>query len=168
MTAATAVQWATLKYSPTEAKPSQKNPDWAPQHSALVTLGNGEETRIYFAQGEFSYLEKNDQVMVAWDKGRWRLGKTQTPDLMAVLAQRQQQRPQQPDNVVPIREGQSVPPQKEKPSKERIEAYVSSSMRLFRHCWNEAAASLPETCTTEDVRKVASTLFIAAQRKFGL
>lgn len=83
--------WATLKFAPAEPKPSTINPDWAPQHMATVAVDddNQTETRIYFSIGLYSHLVKGDQVMLEWDKGKWRLAKTQTPELVKLLKQRE-------------------------------------------------------------------------------
>lgn len=81
------IQWATLKFDPGE--PRTSNPEWQPQHSALVVMANGEEIRIYFNPGIYSALRKGDAVMLEYAKGKWRMAKTQTPELMQTLAARQ-------------------------------------------------------------------------------
>lgn len=83
--------WATLKFAPAEPKASTINPDWAPQHMATVAVDDEHQTeaRIYFSIGLYSHLVKGDQVMLEWDKGKWRLSKTQTPELVKLLKQRE-------------------------------------------------------------------------------
>lgn len=54
------------------------------------------------------------------------------------------------------------------PSREQIEAYIGSSARLFAHCYAEAARNLPPGCSPEDLRAIATTLFIQVARKFQL
>jgi len=84
MTTATAIAWATLDYNPKEA-PSTVN---GVEYTTQVTI-NGAKHRIYYKIGGLcDYLRQGDCCMVETVKGKWKLGKNQTPELLATLQQR--------------------------------------------------------------------------------
>ncbi|MEO1399654.1 MAG: hypothetical protein AAFV72_00180 [Cyanobacteria bacterium J06635_1] len=160
------LNFATLKFDPTEPRKSETHPDWAAQHSVKVIVlgasGQPEEHRIYFAEGELSALRKGDRVALEWRKGRWRMAKAQPTDLLTTLAQRNGHHP--PSASVPA----AVNPEKTAHSREGIEAYISGCARMMKYCLIEAEKILPQQATVEDRRSVATTLFIQAAKKFQL
>ena len=84
MTTATAIAWATLDYNPKEA-PSTVN---GVEYTTQVTI-DGAKHRIYYKIGGLcDYLRQGDTAMVETVKGKWKLGKNQTPELLATLQQR--------------------------------------------------------------------------------
>ena len=173
MTPATApIQWATLKYNPTEAKPSKAHPDWAPQHSSVAALTDGTEQRIYFAEGPLSALRKNDQVMLEYSKGRWRLAKTQTPELTALLEQRQQAPVTPQSNVAPMpqRVGEArgrQPPTLTPETLGPIKLHIAQRAKLYAFCYQRAKAELPGE-PSEAVMGAAFRLWHDAKDNFGL
>jgi len=79
--------WATLTYNP---KPAESEiPDAKPELTVAVTI-DGNKGRLYWiAGGKCDHLKKGDTVMVEWLKGKWKIAKSQTPELMQTLEQRQ-------------------------------------------------------------------------------
>lgn len=84
MTTATATAWATLDYDPKEAPSTVNGTEYTTQVDR-----EGEKHRLYYKIGGLcDYLKKGDTVMVEYVKGKWKLGKTQTPELLKTLEQR--------------------------------------------------------------------------------
>ncbi|MBW4694656.1 MAG: hypothetical protein KME27_23140 [Lyngbya sp. HA4199-MV5] len=78
--------WGKLDYNPKEATSTVNGIEYTTQLDK-----NGEKVRIYYKIGGLcDYLKKGDTVMIEWVKGKWKLGKTQTPELLATLEQRKQ------------------------------------------------------------------------------
>ena len=98
MTVTATMAWATLKYDPKPPEPSRTNPEWGPRHYASATVDGYQESeaRLYFAPGVLSALQKGDTVLVEWDKGKWKMAKQQTPELIATLQVRQANAPSSP------------------------------------------------------------------------
>lgn len=98
MTVTATIAWATLKYDPKPPEPSRNNPEWGPRHYASATVDGYQESeaRLYFAPGVLSALQKGDTVLVEWDKGKWKMAKQQTPELIAMLQVRQANAPSAP------------------------------------------------------------------------
>jgi hypothetical protein len=81
---ATTTNWATLTYDPKETS-SQIN---GTEYTAAVTIDD-QPGRLYWKIGGLcDHLRKGDTVMVEWIKGKWKIAKTQTPELMKTLEQR--------------------------------------------------------------------------------
>jgi hypothetical protein len=80
-------RWATLTRNPTEPKLSTLYPDSPPQHMVSATLDDDQKTALYlyFNAGDLSALESGDVVMVEYQKNKWRISKTQTPELISKL-----------------------------------------------------------------------------------
>ncbi len=84
MTATITTNWAKLDYDPKEA-PSTVN---GVEYTTQVDV-SGDKHRLYYKIGGLcDYLKRGDTVMVELIKGKWKLGKTQTPELLAILQQR--------------------------------------------------------------------------------
>jgi hypothetical protein len=79
-------KWATLTYDP---KPAESTiPDAKPELTVAVTIDD-EKARLYWiAGGLCDLLKKGDTVMVEWVKGKWKISKSQTPELMQALESR--------------------------------------------------------------------------------
>lgn len=163
------LNFATLKFDPTEPRTSEAHPDWVAQHSVKVAVfgpnGQPEEHRIWFAEGEFSQLKKGDRIAVEWRQGRWRMAQAQPADLLGKLAQRRGETPAAPA-APPI--PPPAPPAPQSSRREEIEAYISKCARLMKHCLCEAEKILPAQATVEDRRAIATTLFIQASKKYRL
>ena len=83
-TATTTTAWATLDYNPKEAPSTINGVEYTTQIDK-----DGEKVRIYYKIGGLcDYLQKGDTVMIEHVKGKWKLGKTQTPELLTKLEQR--------------------------------------------------------------------------------
>lgn len=81
-------KWATLTYDP---KPAKSNlPEAKPELMAGVEIDDEKVWLYWVASGLCDYLRKGDTVMVEWVKGKWKICKTQAPELMATLEQRKQ------------------------------------------------------------------------------
>jgi len=97
---ATTIAWAKLKYNPKPPERSRNYPDGMPQHyaTAVVDGYDGEDAKagLYFAMGVYSYLQVGDLVMVEWNRntGKWKFAKQQTPELLAMLNERQAANPE--------------------------------------------------------------------------
>jgi hypothetical protein len=79
-------KWAVLTFNPKDA--TSEIPDAKPELTVAVTIDD-EKARLYWLKGGLcDLLKKGDTVMVEWVKGRWRISKTQTPELMAALESR--------------------------------------------------------------------------------
>lgn len=80
-------RWATLTQNPTEPKSSKLYPDSPPQHMVSASLDDDQQTLLYlyFNQGDLSTLQSGDVVMVEYQKNKWRISKTQTPELISKL-----------------------------------------------------------------------------------
>lgn len=86
MTTAVTTAWATLTYNP---KPAESQlPEAKPELTVAVTIDNQKGRLYWLAGGLCDYLKKGDTVMVEWVKGKWKIAKTQTPELMQTLEQR--------------------------------------------------------------------------------
>ena len=84
MTTAVTTAWATLDYNPKEAPSTINGVEYTTQLDK-----DGEKVRIYYKIGGLcDYLRQGDTVMIEAIKGKWKLGKTQTPELLATLEQR--------------------------------------------------------------------------------
>jgi hypothetical protein len=139
-----------------------KEGQWGPYQSVLFESPQLPEGKIWrsmepeqaktFQRGQQAYLvpTTNKQGAPSWDI---ELIDSPAPSNVLPMPPRQQQPAAQP------RQGHS---------REEIEAYVGKCARLFRVCYDQAEQTLPATCGGEDVRAVASTLFIQAARKFNL
>jgi hypothetical protein len=130
MTATVTIAWATLKYDPKPPEPSRNNPEWGTRHFASAQVDGYEapnnEARLYFAPGVLSALQKDDTVLVEWDKGKWKMAKQQTPELIATLQQRQPTTPSAPQTPAAIaptaQSGES--PQAVQPSQGQVKRQV--------------------------------------------
>lgn len=171
MNTATATRWATLKRNPTDPRPSQFD-DCPPQHMATIQLEDDTEARIYFDEGVYSHLRKDDTVLVeAGKNGKWRLSKTQTPELMKAIAQRTNvSAPAVVPNSAPAPTHPSAATQIESDGlwsddrKRRMAREVEQSALLFRYCWDRAVLAMGEVASKEEIRAIATTLFIQAMQ----
>lgn len=175
------IQWAKLKFDPTAAQPSKQNPDWKPQHSVLVTLNDAASTeaRIYFPQGEFSGLRKDDTIMCEYRDGKWRLAKTQTPELMQLLQQRQPigTAPTAPTPVAapataPQSQGNQAPADAEKAweqllgrAAKRYSRAVDAALWIVEQKFGVNKGTVAGNVETQAVvKEIATSLFIEANR----
>lgn len=155
---------ATVKYPANEPR-NTKN---GPRINAVVTLADGTEEKFWGNPGDpvLTALRKGQTVEVFKDKkGKWQL------DTSSAQAQ--------PFPSAPaLAPGQGSAPGAartagfEVPSREVREnmlAYITFSSKLFRHCFDEAANAMQEVnLKDEDLRAVATTLYLSAVRRFDL
>lgn len=165
MTATMTTQWATLLYDPTEPKPSQINPEYPAQHMATVQMDDGTQKRIYFNVGTYSALRKGDTVMLEYSKGKWRMSKTQPPELHQKLSQRG---PATPAPVQPTTQGNAATfTPLDGDQKKAIAGYVDQMADVLAFCRKTAIAKLGDVDESA-IQAATATLFIATQRKFGI
>lgn len=152
------IQWATLKFNPTEPKTSRPG-ELPPQHSALVAAEDGTETRIYFNPGIFSQLQGNDQILIEYRQGKWRLAKTQTPELLNLLQSRQ---PAPPPAMPPMPSAQATaaPPP---PQQAQAADTVANDIELMAKIYNELGDRID--APPEVLSSLSCTIFISNKKR---
>jgi hypothetical protein len=79
-------KWAVLVFNPKQA--TSEIPDAKPELTVAVEV-DGEKTRLYWVAGGLcDLLQKGDRIMVEYVKGKWKIAKSQPPELMAALESR--------------------------------------------------------------------------------
>lgn len=141
MTTMTAPIQATCKFAARNV--STKNGD---RSNAVFTLPDSSEVTIWKDANDPSLfaIKKGDTVPLVPSGKSYKLWQQETPA----------QGTQQPT---------------EPPSRERIEAYIMSSSRLFRECHNAAVVAMADTGITDsDAVAIALQLHKQAVQKFNL
>jgi hypothetical protein len=162
------VYWAQLTLDPMD---TQTKTSTAEKTCLVQRDGQTQTDRIYWkAGGNADYLLKGDWVCLDWDGkySKWRISKTQTPELMAVLEHRQavaappapppqqppaptmQQRPPQ-THQAQATNGSPIPPQ----SPDIIEW-----IKIFEEFRRALPNAKEETC-----RAAASTVFMSRRKQ---
>lgn len=124
------------------------------QQNIVVVQDNGQESTIWFAAGHAAYTElrRGDRCQFVQDgKGKLQLVNG--------------------DKYAPVPQPQSQPQAAEisTEKKRAIAEYVAEQARLYAYCFGQASEALKlHEPNEETVRAAASTLYIAAQRKFSL
>ena len=148
------LQWATLKFDPTE--PRTSNPDWQPQHSALVVFSDNQEHRIYFNPGVLSQLQQGDTVLCEYRRGKWRMARSQPPELMEMLNQRTPAPQTANAPILPPVAAPATPVQTTQPTSRDVIEIVG----IFQ----ELRAALPDAQETT-IRVFSSTLFMQRRKE---
>lgn len=164
--------YAQLLLDPLPPRASKANPDWAPQHAVKVRVSNDaqDETHLYFLPGDLSFLKKGDKVLCSYTKGRWRLSEAQAPELLATLKARSTTTPPPMQTTEePLQEPSARVPKTEwDPDQKRaIALMIAQNADLYKFCLSEARRACEEIFkepSHEDLRAIATTLFIQAQQ----
>ncbi|WP_434684014.1 hypothetical protein [Pseudanabaena minima] len=127
--------------------------------NAVVTLDNGEEVKLWGKPDDQDLLSlrKGQAVNLIYDGKNYKLVNSQ-----------------------PVASSQTVPTSQIAPApiassnlsteqKKAIAEYIEGRADLLKYCWTTAKLKLGDVTTDEEsLRSAASTLFIAAQKKFNL
>lgn len=158
-------------------KPSKVSADYPAQHATKVavfdpTTNGTVEAWVYINEGEaMAKLPKGTRVMVEYlpDKGKYRLCKTQPPEVTAALHQAP---PPPPQTMTPAQVGYR-PSESEGPPITRA-AYLEMVERYknrYAACLNAAKAVISEAdlgdpaMLAKECCSIAATLFIEVQRE---
>lgn len=181
MNMAASTVYAYLLKDPTPPKQGQ----YGASHMVTVQLdGSGEEVKIWFDVGPLSALKAGDWVVCEWYNGKWKLSRTQAPELMAELAQRAPQQhaapPTQPPRPPMQQPAPSAPPTHSAPAaqtpapkagiwdeamKQRINAELGQRAALLAHCHRTIAAQFLDAnnnvmVSDDIIQRYATTLYI--------
>ncbi len=165
---------ATVKYPAGRIWPS-KYEDGGDRQNIMAALPNGGEERIYFpAHSPYECsLKKGDCVtLVDSGKGKLKIAIPQTCQTPATQpgnwqptthSQPQTQQPTQPQQ--PTRTHTELTPNE----KREIAAYVDEQAGLFGYCMKKASEiGRDHDLEPTDTRAIATSIYIAAQKKFNL
>ncbi len=128
--------------------------DWGERQNIVVEMDDGTEEKLYFAAGRQPHasLKRGEPVQVLYEGGKRRLLVNDKPD---TPIQQPQPQPQY----------QGLTPDQ----KRAIANYIQDQAKLMRYCLETARENFSEQVETEEsIRTLATTLFIATQRHFGL
>ncbi len=126
--------------------------DWGERQNIVVEMDDGSTEKLYFAAGRQPHasLKRGQQVQVLYENGKRRLLVNDKPDTPT--------EPPQPAY-------QELTPDQ----KRAIANYVQDQADLLGFCLKTASEKFSEQVETEEsLRTLATTLFIATQRHFGL
>lgn len=129
---------------------------YGPRLNAKVKVANGEETKLWGDPGDavLLALRKGQTIQVAKDgKGKYSLvEQAPAPGQSPVV------------EAPPLDTGEL-----DADTKSAISSYITSRADLYAFCFKQASRALEEMgATDETVKCAASTLFISAQKKFGI
>ncbi len=126
--------------------------DWGERQNIVVEMDDGSEEKLYFAAGRQPHasLKRGQSVAILFEGGKRRLLVNDKPDTPT--------QPSQPQY-------QGLTPD----TKRAIANYVQDQADLLGFCLKTASEKFSEQVETEEsLRTLATTLFIATQRHFGL
>ena len=126
--------------------------DWGERQNIVVEMDDGSEEKLYFAAGRQPHasLKRGQSVAILFEGGKRRLVVSDKPNTPT--------EPPQPAY------------QKLTPDQKRaIANYIQDQAKLMRFCLETARENFSDQIETEEsLRTLATTLFIATQRHFGL
>ena len=128
--------------------------DWGERQNIVVEMDDGTEEKLYFEKGRQPHasLKRGESVKILFENGKRRL----------VVSDQQNPPTQQPQ---PQHQYQGLTPG----TKRAIANYIQDQAKLMRYCLETARENFSEQVETEEsLRTLATTLFIATQRHFGL
>ncbi len=126
--------------------------DWGERQNIVVEMDDGSEEKLYFEKGRQPHasLKRGESVRILYENGKRRLLVNDQPAN------------QQPE---PQPQYQELTPDQ----KRAIANYVQDQADLLGFCLKTASEKFSEQVETEEsIRTLATTLFIATQRHFGL
>lgn len=128
--------------------------------NSVVTLDNGEDVKLWGKPDDQALvsLRKGQSVNLIYDGKNYKLVNSQPASLTATTAQTA------PPQAAPVTNSELS-----KEQKQAIAEYIEGRADLLKYCWTTAKTKLGDITTDEaSLRCAASTLFIAAQKKFDL
>ncbi len=128
--------------------------DWGERQNIVVEMDDGSTEKLYFEKGRQPHasLKRGQQVQLLFSNGKRRL-----------VVSDKQNPPNGPSQPQPQYQGLTPD------TKRAIANYVQDQAKLMRYCLETAREKFSEQVETEDsLRTLATTLFIATQRHFGL
>ncbi len=128
--------------------------DWGERQNIVVEMDDGSTEKLYFAAGRQPHasLKRGQSVAVLFEGGKRRLVVSDKPDT-----------PTQPSQPQPQYQGLTPD------TKRAIANYIQDQAKLMRYCLETARENFSDQIETEEsLRTLATTLFIATQRHFGL
>lgn len=126
--------------------------------NAVVTLDNGEEVKLWGKPDDQSLLSlrKGQTVNLIYDGKNYKLVNSQPASTSQPAINSQTPAPVASSEL-------------SKEQKRMIAEYIEGRADLLKYCWTTAKVKLGDITTDEEsLRCAASTLFIAAQKKFNL
>ncbi len=126
--------------------------DWGERQNIVVEMDDGTEERLYFAAGRQPHasLKRGQQVQLLYENGKRRLVVSDKP-------------------ATPTEPPQPAYQELTPDTKRAIANYIQDQAKLMRFCLETARENFSEQVETEEsLRTLATTLFIATQRHFGL
>ena len=174
---------AIVKYQANAPKPTRQG---KMRINVVVTLPDGSETTFWGDPGDplLTSLSKGQPVEVFKDKqGRYQLDTSTVPaqpfpaaqplpytaaahTYAAYAAQPAPKQPSAPGAATAGTAGFSVPPRE---VRQNMLDYIEFSGKMYRHCFDEAAKHMQDVnLKDETLKDVATTLFLAAMRKYRL
>lgn len=140
----------------------EKQNDYGPYKSVLFLRSDadGDRAKVWrsFPPEQADSFQVNEQVILIPieknGKPNWEIQRHQGPQPAAGSA------------AAPARQTQA-PRELDSDQKRAIASYISQQAAIFGYCLAEAREILPDL-SEESYRAIASTLYIAAQRRFGL
>lgn len=161
MSAVTAIEWATLLRDPAEPREGNYG---GRQHMATVAV-NGAEHKVWIDEGQFSALRRGDVIMVEFRAGKWRMSKSQPPELIRTLQSRApmtqtQTPPPVPAAPLPVAQPSQAPA---KGDPDVIKRALSLRAALLRRCHQEVLDQFSKAgleLRPEELQKYATALYI--------
>ena len=126
--------------------------DWGERQNIVVEMDDGSTEKLYFAAGRQPHasLKRGESVRILYENGKRRLVVSDKPDTTCPEPQPQYQ------GLTPD-------------TKRAIANYVQDQADLLGFCLKMASEKFGNQIETEEsLRTLATTLFIATQRHFGL
>jgi hypothetical protein len=165
--APTATAWATVNSPLSLPVPSQYVPAGERYFNAII---NGASIKLYAECGTaLELLAPGDELVAEQRKGRWKIARTQPPELLAILQQRQMTMapvvpnyPPQAISLPPPPSAQHAPANA--PQAIAPEPAKSADVRELVEIFLELRAALPDV-KEETVRAMANTIYMARSRQ---
>lgn len=135
--------------------------------NSVVTLDNGEEVKLWGKPDDQALvsLRKGQAVNLIYDGKNYKLIDSQpvSTSRPATTSQTAPAKPAPVETITTAKQELSIE------QKRAIAEYIEGRADLLKYCWTTAKVKLGDVTTDEEsLRCAASTLFIAAQRKFNL
>lgn len=165
------IRSATVKYRAGDVKKTE----FGERQNVVITYADGTEGKLWFKAGREPHvsLQKGQAIQVVIEK---RDGKECKKLVKSVVTEpsRSDASQSSPSSPAPVASQRSLsraevyePLSNER--KKEIAAYIEEQTKLYKFCLEQALPVVREVDgDLEDARAIATTLFISAQRKFGL
>lgn len=148
--------FATVKFN---AKDAQSRYD--PEFTTVVTMDDGAEHRLYWKTGSIAdHLRAGDVVAIEFGKGKWRLSRTQAPELLQKLETRKAQVAAEVPRIPPTTPTNGNGNGATVKQTASVEADCNEMIQIFSHL----RRSLPQT-PDECIQAMACTIWIQRNRR---